>query len=182
MSQRVWKGLQRKEERRIVLVTGHVRQCFTLCEVTTKTLRSKDNLGSKKNGKTGGGKTVMSSKEDSAQKSSIFEFYVYCLTCWFSWELSGVRRSAIITISIWPMKTLMSLNLCGFKKNNNQLTSYFEIILIYRKLTKTGQKISVYFYPSLTSPKTPCPFRPQKPSGVRVRSLLGWEYCGFSLR
>ena len=80
MSQRVWNGLQRKEERRIVLVTGHVRQCFTLREVTTKTLRSKDNLGSK-NRKTGGGKTVMSSKEDSAPKSSIFEFYVYCFTC-----------------------------------------------------------------------------------------------------
>lgn len=143
-----------------------------LTEVTTKTLRSKDNLGSKKNGKTGGGKTVMSSKGDSAQKSTSFEFYVYCFTCWFSWQPSGVRRSAIITISIWPMKTLMSLNLCGFeKKKKTQLTSYFEIILIYRKLTKTGQKVFVYFS-SLTSPKTSCPFWSQKPSGVRC--LTTW--------
>lgn len=57
MPQRVWNGLQREEEGRIVLVTGDVRQCFTLREVTTKVLKKQRQLWQQEKWKIRGGTT-----------------------------------------------------------------------------------------------------------------------------
>lgn len=57
MPQRVWNGLQWEEERRIVLVTGDVRQCFTLREVTTKVLKKQRQLWQQEKWKIRGGTT-----------------------------------------------------------------------------------------------------------------------------
>ena len=103
--------------------------------------------------KTGGGKTVMSSKKDPAQKSSVFEFSVYCFTCCFSWQLSGVRRSAIITISIWRMKTLTSWTPVASKKKKNPTNFVFWNHFNLQKTYKNRTESSCVLFPQSRQPK-----------------------------
>ena len=147
-----------------------------------KDFRSKDNLGSKENGRPEVVKRWCQARKTQHRKAAFLSFLCIALLADSLDNCLGSEGLLLLPSPFDGWRHWRHEPLWLQKKKKKQLTSYFEIILIYRKLTKTGQKVPVYFSPSLASPKTPCPFWPHKPSGVKVHSLLGWECCGFSLR